>query len=94
MRIPEPLLPYVAAGVIEETDAVAADVLVDIARRDAARSGGQPTAPSPVAWLPRPVEQAESVPSWVPERLRAVVSAWLAPTSTIPLRSLGSSRSK
>ena len=51
MRIPEPLLPYVAAGVIEETDAVAADVLVDIARRDAARSGGQPTAPSPVAWL-------------------------------------------
>ena len=51
MRIPEPLLPYVAAGVIEETDAVAADVLVDIAHRDAARSGGPPTAPSPVAWL-------------------------------------------
>jgi len=36
MRIPEGLAPFIAAGAIGETDAAAAALLVDVARRDAA----------------------------------------------------------
>jgi len=50
MRIPAELVPYLAAGVIGETDAAAAALLVDVARRDAA-GRGERCEPSPVAWL-------------------------------------------
>ena len=51
MRIPEPLLPFVAAGTIAATDAAAAALLVDVARRDAAAKTAAWREPSPTAWL-------------------------------------------
>lgn len=50
MTIPECLVPSLAAGVIAETDAAAAALLVDVARRDAA-ARGERCDPDPIAWL-------------------------------------------
>lgn len=50
MKIPDCLHPYLAAGAIAETDAAAAALLVDIARRDAAGRGAR-CDPAPLAWL-------------------------------------------
>lgn len=50
MTVPEVLVPYVAAGVITETDAAAAALLVDVARRDAV-DRKERCDPSPLAWL-------------------------------------------
>jgi exodeoxyribonuclease V alpha subunit len=50
MTTPDCLLPYLATGVIADTDAAAAALLVDVARRDAAARGAR-CDPSSVAWL-------------------------------------------